>query len=232
MRILIIEDDDRTASYLARGLSESGYVVDRAGDGETGLTQALEGVYDLLIVDRLLPGISGLDLVQRLRDRDPVLPVLMISALAATSDRIEGLRAGCDDYIGKPYAFSEVLARIEALSRRANRGRELVTLRVGDLELDLRLRRASRADRPIPLQHREFLLLQTLMRHAGQIVTRSMLLEAAWDYHFEPRGNIIDMHIHRLRRKLDKGFGTSLIQTVPGAGYTIAAPPPATTMAP
>jgi two-component system OmpR family response regulator len=229
MRILIVEDDDKTANYLTRGLSESGYIVDRADDGETGLTQTLEGIYDFLIVDKRLPGVDGLELVRRLRERELTLPILMISGLASTADRIEGLQAGCDDYLGKPYAFSELLARIEALHRRAARGREMGTLRVGDLELDLRLRRAARADRPITLQYREFLLLQTLMRHAGQIVTRSMLLEAAWNYDFEPRGNIIDMHIHRLRRKLDTGFDTQMIQTVPGAGYTIAAAIPKTT---
>lgn len=223
MRILIVEDDDKTANYLTRGLSESGYIVDRADDGEIGLTQALEGIYDFLIVDKRLPRVGGLELVRRLRERELMLPILMISGLASTADRVEGLQAGCDDYLAKPYAFSELLARIEALRRRAARGREMATLRVGDLELDLQLRRAARGDRPITLQHREFLLLQTLMRHAGQIVTRSMLLEAAWNYDFEPRGNIIDMHIHRLRRKLDTGFDTQMIQTVPGAGYMIAA---------
>jgi two-component system OmpR family response regulator len=229
MRILIVEDDDKTANYLTRGLSESGYIVDRADDGETGLTQALEGIYDFLIVDKRLPGVDGLELVRRLRGRELTLPILMISGLASTADRVEGLHAGCDDYLAKPYAFSELLARIEALRRRAARDREMVTLRVGDLELDLQLRRAARADRPITLQYREFLLLQTLMRHAGQIVTRSMLLEAAWNYDFEPRGNIIDMHIHRLRRKLDTGFDTQMIQTVPGAGYMIAAAIPKAT---
>ncbi|MGO4569149.1 response regulator transcription factor [Rhizobium sp. 2YAF20] len=224
MRILIVEDDDKTANYLTRGLSESGYIVDRADDGETGLTQALEGIYDFLILDRRLPGVDGLELVRRLRERQLTIPILMISGLASTADRVEGLQAGCDDYLAKPYAFSELLARIEALRRRAARGREMGTLRVGDLELDLQLRRAARADRPITLQYREFLLLQTLMRHAGQIVTRSMLLEAAWNYDFEPRGNIIDMHIHRLRRKLDTGFDMQMIQTVPGAGYMIAPP--------
>ncbi|MBM7049003.1 MULTISPECIES: response regulator transcription factor [Rhizobium] len=229
MRILIVEDDNKTANYLTRGLSESGYIVDRADDGETGLTQALEGIYDFLIVDKRLPGVDGLELVRRLREREFTLPILMISGLASTADRVEGLQAGCDDYLAKPYAFSELLARIEALHRRAARGREMGTLRVGDLELDLQLRRAARANRPITLQYREFLLLQTLMRHAGQIVTRSMLLEAAWNYDFEPRGNIIDMHIHRLRRKLDAGFDTQMIQTVPGAGYTIAAAIPKAT---
>ncbi|MFS8112214.1 response regulator transcription factor [Rhizobium jaguaris] len=222
MRILIVEDDEKTAAYLTRGLSESGYIVDRAPDGDTGLTMALEGIYDAMILDRMLPGMDGLDIVRRLRDDQLELPILMISALATTSHRIEGLRAGCDDYLVKPYAFSEVLARLEALSRRASRHRDTSMLRVGDLELDLRRRSAARAGRPIALHHREFLLLQTLMLHAGQVVTRSMLLEAGWNYDFEPRGNIIEMHIHRLRRKLDNGFDMQLIQTVPGAGYMIA----------
>jgi two-component system OmpR family response regulator len=221
MRILVVEDDEKTAGYLIRGLSESGYVVDRACDGETGLIMALEGIYDSLLLDRMLPGIDGLELVRRLRDRQIVLPILMISALAATDHRIEGLRAGCDDYLAKPYAFSEVLARLEALGRRDDRKRDTALLQIGDLELDLQRRSAKRAGRPIALHYREFLLLQTLMRHAGQVVTRTMLIEAAWNYDFEPRGNIVDMHIHRLRRKLDSGSDTSLIQTVQGAGYTI-----------
>jgi two-component system OmpR family response regulator len=222
MRILVVEDDERTAAYLARGLSESGFVVDRAPDGETGLIMALEGIYDALVLDRMLPGIDGLDMARRLRDRQVGVPILMISALAATSHRVEGLRAGCDDYLAKPYAFSEVLARLEALGRRSERLRDAAKLRIGDLELDLNRRSATRAGRPIALHHREFLLLQALMRHAGQVVTRSMLLEAAWNYDFEPRGNIIEMHIHRLRRKLDSDFDTKLIQTVQGAGYTIS----------
>jgi two-component system OmpR family response regulator len=221
MRLLIVEDDERTASYLVRGLSESGHVVDRASDGETGLALALEGIYDALVVDRLLPELDGIALVKRLRERNASMPVLMLSAIASMIDRVEGMRAGCDDYLAKPYAFSEVLARLEALLRRADRSRRLSVLRVADLELDTHARRASRAGRDIRLQHREFLLLQHLMRHAGQVVTRSMLLEAAWDYDFEPRGNIIDMHIHRLRQKVDQGFGRKLIHTVHGAGYMI-----------
>jgi two-component system, OmpR family, response regulator len=213
MRLLIVEDDARAASHLRRGLSESGHVVDHASDGETGLAMALEGIYDALVVDRRLPELDGLALVRRLRERDVDTPVLMLSAIASTADRIEGMRAGCDDYLAKPYAFAEVLARLEALARRADRSRRLTVLRVADLELDTQARRASRAGREIHLQHREFLLLEYLMRHAGQVVTRSMLLEAAWDYEFEPRGNIIDMHVHRLRQKIDHGFACPLIHT-------------------
>jgi two-component system, OmpR family, response regulator len=213
MRLLIVDDDARAASHLRRGLSESGHVVDHASDGETGLAMALEGIYDALVVDRRLPELDGLALVRRLRERDVDTPVLMLSAIASTADRIEGMRAGCDDYLAKPYAFAEVLARLEALARRADRTRRLTVLRVADLELDTQARRASRAGREIHLQHREFLLLEYLMRHAGQVVTRSMLLEAAWDYEFEPRGNIIDMHVHRLRQKIDHGFACPLIHT-------------------
>jgi two-component system, OmpR family, response regulator len=224
VRILIAEDDDRTASYLVRGLTESGHIVDRVADGETALAMALEGIYDTLVFDRMLPAMDGVTLVRRLREQDPRTPVLMLSAVASTIDRVEGMRAGCDDYLAKPYVFAELLARIEALGRRADRSRRLSVLRVGDLELDTVGRTVSRAGRLIHLQRREFLLLEQLIRHAGQVVTRSMLLEATWDYDFEARGNIVDMHIHRLRKKVDEGFSCPLIQTVPSAGYTIREP--------
>src|ERR1700712_3402491 len=224
MRLLIIEDDERAARYLVRGLTESGHVVDHVGDGETGLVLASEGIYDVLLIDRRLPGLDGVSLVRRLRASGGFTPVLMLSAVASTPDRIEGIEAGCDDYLAKPYAFTEVLARVEALGRRADRTRSLVVLRLADLELDTIARKASRGGQPIRLQHREFLLLEQLIRHAGQVVTRSMLLEAVWDYDFEPRGNIIDMHMHRLRRKIDHGFEGKLIHTVLGAGYMIREP--------
>jgi len=229
VRLLIVEDDDRAATYLARGLTESGHIVDRAADGELGLALASEGIYDALIVDRRLPLLDGLTLIRRLRQHDTVTPILVLSAIGGTADRIEGMRAGCDDYLAKPYAFAEVLARLEALARRTDRARAAATLRVGDLEVDTLARRASRAGREIRLQHREFLLLAYLMRHAGQVVTRSMLLETAWNYDFEPRGNIIDMHVHRLRQKVDQGFACPLIHTILGAGYMIRPPdsPPA-----
>jgi two-component system OmpR family response regulator len=224
VRILIAEDDDRTANYMVRGLTESGHIVDRVADGETALAMALEGIYDTLIFDRMLPAMDGVTLVRRLREQDPRTPVLMLSAVASTIDRVEGMRAGCDDYLAKPYVFAELLARLEALGRRADRSRRLSVLRVGDLELDTVGRTVSRAGRLIRLQRREFLLLEQLVRHAGQVVTRSMLLEATWDYDFEARGNIVDMHIHRLRKKVDEGFSYPLIQTVPSAGYTIREP--------
>jgi two-component system OmpR family response regulator len=221
MRLLIVEDDDRGGNYLLRGLSESGHVADRVADGDSGLVLALEGIYDVLLVDRRLPGLDGIALVQQLRDQGVTTPVLMLSAIANSADRVAGLRAGCDDYLAKPYAFAEVLARVEGLARRADKARSQAELRVSDLTLDIQARRASRAGHAIDVQHREFLLLEYLMRHAGQVVTRSMLLEAAWDYDFEPRGNIIDMHMHRLRRKIDHGFERPLIRTIPGAGYMI-----------
>jgi two-component system OmpR family response regulator len=224
VRLLIVEDDDRAGLYLARGLTESGHVVDRATDGELGLALASEGLYDALIVDRRLPLMDGLTLIRRLRERDTHTPILVLSAIGGTTDRIEGMQAGCDDYLAKPYAFAEVLARLEALARRADRGRRSAVLRVGDLEIDVQARRASRSGKEIRLQHRELLLLAYLMRHAGQVVTRSMLLENVWNYDFEPRGNIIDMHVHRLRQKVDHGFAYPLIYTIVGAGYMIREP--------
>jgi two-component system OmpR family response regulator len=224
VRLLIVEDDDRAARYLSRGLEESGHVVDRAVDGELGLALAAEGIYDALIVDRRLPGMDGLSLVRRLRESDAMTPVLILSAIGTAADRIEGMRAGCDDYLAKPFSFAEVLARLEALARRTDRARRATVLRAGDLEVDTLARQASRDGRAIRLQHREFLLLEYLMRHVGQIVTRTMLLEAVWNYEFEPRGNIIDMHVHRLRQKIDQGFAYPLIHTVPGAGYVIREP--------
>jgi two-component system, OmpR family, response regulator len=224
VRLLLVEDDDRAGGYLARGLTESGHIVDRAADGELGLALASEGIYDVLIVDRRLPVMDGLTLIRRLRQRDTTTPILVLSAIGSAPDRVEGMRAGCDDYLAKPYAFAEVLARLEALARRSDRARRPDVLRVGDLEVDTAARRASRGGKEIRLQHRELLLLTHLMRHAGQVVTRSMLLETAWDYAFEPRGNIIDMHIHRLRQKVDQGFAYPLIHTVLGAGYMIRGP--------
>jgi two-component system, OmpR family, response regulator len=224
MRLLVVEDDRRTAEYLARGLAESGHVVDCAGDGATGLAMAHEGIYDVIVIDRRLPGLDGIELIGRLRLRDVHTPALMISGQASTTDCIEGLRAGCDDYLVKPYAFAEILARIEALGRRADKSRQQHILRIADLALDTRLRTARRGGCDLKVQHREYLLLELLMRQAGQVVTRDMLLEAAWDYNFEPRGNIIDMHMHRLRRKVDDGFAIALIHTIAGAGYLMGEP--------
>ena len=221
MRLLVVEDDDRSAAYLKRGLSESGHVVDVASDGELGLALAMELIYDGLIVDRLLPKLDGIELVRRLRATNVNVPVIMVSALASAMDRVEGLRAGCDDYLAKPFFFSELLARIEAITKHFIGDAYENTLVVGDLSLDIRRRIARKHEHTIDLQFREFLLLQALMRNAGSVVTRSMLLEAAWDYDFDPRGNIVDMRVHRLRKKIDMVASTSMIITVPGAGYMI-----------
>ena len=224
MRILVVEDDAQTAAYLLRGLGESGHIVDVASNGPDGLALALEGIHDAMVVDRRLPGFDGVELVTRLRAAGSRKPVLMLSAQASTEQRVQGLRAGCDDYLGKPYAFVEVLARLDALLRGARQSpavNGLHTLKVGDLELDTASRVATRQGRVISLQHREALLLEKLMRHSGEVVTRDMLLDSAWDYTFDPNDNVIDKHIHRLRRKLDEGFEHSLIRTVAGAGYSL-----------
>lgn len=221
MRILLIEDDTRAGQFLARGLSESGFIVDTVADGATGLAYAREGIYDVIVTDRLLPALDGIALVQQLRAGGNTTPVLMLSAVGGLNERVEGIRVGCDDYLVKPYAFVEVLARIEALARRADRSRMSERLECADLILDTRARTATRGGRDLRLQHREFLLLECLARREGQVVTRSMLLEAAWNYDFEPRGNIIDMHMHRLRAKVDRDFPVALIHTVLGAGYVL-----------
>jgi two-component system OmpR family response regulator len=221
MRILLVEDDTRASQFLARGLSESGLIVDSVADGATGLAYAREGIYDVIVTDRLLPALDGIALVQQLRAGGDTTPVLMLSALGGLNERVEGIRAGCDDYLMKPYAFAEVLARIEALARRADRSRMSERLECADLVLDTRARTATRGGRDLRLQHREFLLLECLARREAQVVTRSMLLEAAWNYDFEPRGNIIDMHVHRLRAKVDRDFPVALIHTVVGAGYVL-----------
>ena len=223
MRILIIEDDDNTASYLRKGLTESGHRVDRSTDGKDGLFMAMEGDYDLMIVDRMLPALDGLSLIRSLRAANRKIPALILSALGEVDDRVEGLQAGGDDYLVKPFAFAELLARIEALTRRSDAQSPETVLRVGDLEVNLLSRTVRRAGRAIDLQPREFRLLEYLMRHADQVVTRTMLLENVWDYHFDPQTNVIDVHISRLRTKIDKGFEGPLLHTVRGAGYRLSA---------
>ncbi|MCU0839325.1 MAG: response regulator transcription factor [Rhodospirillales bacterium] len=225
MRVLIIEDDTETAAYLKKGLAEAGHVADHAADGPQGLAMANEGVYDALIVDRMLPGLDGLSVIQNLRDARVQTPALILSALGQVSDRVRGLKAGGDDYLVKPFAFSELLARLEALIRRgANTDPVVTRLQVGDLEMDLLARVVTRDGKAIDLQPREFRLLEYLMRHAGHVVTRTMLLESVWDYHFDPQTNVIDVHISRLRAKIDKGFGAPMLHTVRGAGYSLREP--------
>jgi two-component system, OmpR family, response regulator len=223
MRILVIEDDADAADYLTKGLRESGHGVDLAADGRSGLLKAAGEIYDVLVVDRMLPGLDGLSLVQHLRATGNTTPVLFLSALGEVDDRVKGLRAGGDDYLVKPYAFAELLARIETLARRPKASPVSTTLKVADLELDLLGRKASRGGRPIELQAKEFQLLEVLMRHPGQVMTRTMLLEKVWDYHFDPQTNVIDVHISRLRQKIDKDFEQPLIETVRGAGYCLRA---------
>ena len=221
MHILVIEDDRDTADYLVKGLTESGYVVDRAAEGRDGLFMALGQDYDAMIVDRMLPGLDGLSIVQAVRAQEKRTPVLILSALAQVDDRVKGLRAGGDDYLTKPYAFSELLARLEALLRRGRSENAVQRLKVADLEMDLLSRTVRRAGKAIELQPREFKLLEYLMRHAGQVVTRTMLLEGVWDYHFDPQTNVIDVHVSRLRQKIDRGFDHPLLHTVRGAGYSL-----------
>src|SRR5579863_5650474 len=221
MKLLVIEDDRETASYIVKGLSESGYIVDRAEEGRAGLFMASSGNYDALVIDRMLPGMDGLALVAALRTAEIRTPVLILSALGAVDDRVKGLRAGGDDYLVKPFAFAELLARIEALLRRGSGTNATTRLKVGDLEMDLLARTVRRGEQGIDLLPREFRLLEFLMRHAGQVVTRTMLLENVWDYHFDPQTNVIDVHISRLRSKIDKGVGQPLLHTVRGAGYMI-----------
>jgi two-component system OmpR family response regulator len=224
MRLLIIEDDDQAAAYLAKGLKESGFAVDHAVDGNEGLYMALSEPYDALIVDRMLPRRDGLSVIAALRAQGTITPVLILSALGEIDDRVRGLRAGGDDYLVKPYAFAELLARVEALLRRGGGAMSDTVLRVADLELDLLAHSARRAGRAIELQPREFRLLEYLMRHSNQVVTRTMLLEHVWDYHFDPQTNVIDVHVSRLRHKIDRGFETPLLHTVRGAGYCLRGP--------
>src|SRR5262252_5160101 len=222
MRLLIIEDDRDAADYLAKAFREVGHVADLAADGEEGLAHALDGQYDVLIVDRMLPKLDGLAVIGTLRSKGIETPALILSALGQVDDRVKGLRAGGDDYLPKPYSFSELLARAEVLARRRGaRGGEETSYRVGDLELDRLSHTVKRGAAEIDLQPREFRLLEYLMKHAGQVVTRTMLLENVWDYHFDPQTNVIDVHISRLRSKIDKGFSQPLLHTVRGAGYMV-----------
>ena len=222
MRLLIVEDDAEAAAYLTKAFREAGHVADHAGDGLEGYAMAEGGGYDVLVVDRMLPRLDGLSLIRSLREQKDATPALILSALAQVDDRVKGLRAGGDDYLPKPYAFSELLARVEVLARRRGApSSEPTTYRVGDLDLDRLAHRVTRGGTEILLQPREFRLLEYLMKHAGQVVTRTMLLENVWDYHFDPQTNVIDVHVSRLRAKVDKGFEHPMIHTIRGAGYMV-----------
>ena len=222
MRILLVEDDPDTARHVQRGLTESMHVVDHTDNGNDGLGLALTEHYDVVIVDRMLPGRDGISLIKSLRETNQRLPILILSALGDTDDRVAGLKAGGDDYLAKPFAFSELLARVEALQRRTQQDVVTTTLQVGDLTVDLLSREVRRANQLISLQPREYRLLLYLVQHANQVVTRTMLLETVWDYHFDPQTNVIDVHISRLRSKIDRDFDSPLLHTVRGAGYVIS----------
>ncbi len=222
MRILIIEDDAEAAAYLVKAFREAGHVADHASDGLEGYAMARDGGHDVLIVDRMLPKLDGLSLIGGLREQKIDTPVLILSALGQVDDRVKGLRAGGDDYLPKPYAFSELLARVEVLQRRKGAALNEPTIyRIGGLELDRLSHKLTRDGKEIPIQPREFRLLEYLMKHAGQVVTRTMLLENVWDYHFDPQTNVIDVHVSRLRSKIDKGYDAPLLHTIRGAGYMI-----------
>jgi len=223
MKVLVIEDDADAAAFVRGVLSEAGHFVDVCGDGDSGLKQAKVGEYDALVVDRMLPGLDGIQLMKGYRDSGGRAPALFLSALGEVDHRVEGLQAGGDDYLVKPYAPSELVARVEALGRRATGDIPTTKLVVGGLEMNLLGRTVHRDGQKIDLQPREFRLLEFLMRHAGQVVTRTMLLEKVWDYHFDPQTNVIDVHVSRLRGKIDKDFERPLLHTVRGAGYRLEA---------
>jgi two-component system OmpR family response regulator len=223
MKILIIEDDLETAAYLTKAFREAGLTVDHASDGDSGYFLATENTYDVMVVDRMLPKRDGLSIISSLRDQGNETPVLILSALGQVDDRVTGLRAGGDDYLTKPYAFSELLARVEILGRRKGTRDTETVYRVGDLELDRLSHEVRRGGQVINLQPREYSLLEYLMNNAGQVVTRTMLLENVWDYHFDPQTNVIDVHISRLRSKIEMDFDGSLLHTIRGAGYILKA---------
>ena len=224
MRCLVIEDEADTARYICNGLKEAGFTVTWCSNGADGLHLAEGERWDVVILDRMLPGsIDGLSILQTIRQLRKTTPVLVLSALASLDERVRGLHSGGDDYLTKPFAFSELLARVQALMRRSGLQEEVSELWIADLKLDLRRRRAERASKPITLQPREFRLLEYLVRHQGQVVTRTMLLESVWDYHFDPQTNVIDVQISRLRQKIDKDFSPPLLHTVRGAGYMMCA---------
>ncbi len=224
MRILIVEDDTQIASFVVKGLKQAGYAVDHVADGEEGLYMAQVNPYDALIIDLMLPKLDGFALIETLRSRGVGIPVLVLSARSSLDDRLRGFRAGTDDYLTKPFSFDELLARLQALLRRATRGQTQNTLGVGDLHMDLLSRRVTRGAREIELQPREFALLEYLIRNAGNVVSKTMILEHVWDYHFDPQTNVVDVLVHRLRSKIDKEYEVKLLHTVRGVGYVLKVP--------
>ena len=224
MKILLIEDDLKTAAYIANGLKENGHTVDHATNGRDGLFLSASEPYDVMIIDRMLPGLDGLSIVKTIRGSGITAPILFLTTMGGINDRVEGLEAGGDDYLVKPFAFSELVARLNALARRPRAVVETTTLCVADLQMDLLKRTVTRAKRRIDLQPQEFKLLEYLLRHTGRVVTRTMLLENVWEFHFDPQTNVVETHISRLRGKIDRGFDTELIHTVRGSGYCLRAP--------
>ncbi len=223
MKILLIEDDDDTAQYVAKGLRQSGHAVERVRDGNDGLALAKDNAHDIIILDRMLPGMDGLSLAKQLRESGSQTPILFLTTMGGVGDRVEGLEAGGDDYLVKPFALAELIARVNSLTRRSQRtgAEQQTTLRVGDLEMDLIARTVSRHGRLIELQPQEFKLLEYLVRHEGRVVTRTMLIENVWELHFDPQTNIVESHMSRLRTKVDKDFSIQLIQTIRGTGYIL-----------
>ncbi len=224
MRILIVEDDDKIASFLAKGLKQSGFSVDTAADGEEALSLARSVDYDSIVLDIMLPRLDGLSVLRAIRREKKMVPVLLLSAKASVDNRVTGLQAGADDYLTKPFAFSELLARLQALIRRATHVAEPTTLALGELSMNLLTREVVRAGQRIELQSREFALLELLMRHPGRPITKTMILEHIWDYSFDPQTNVVDVLVHRLRSKLEKGFPSKIVHTIRGVGYVIKAP--------
>lgn len=223
MRILVVEDDAKTAEYIRKGLSEAGHICDVVDDGHDGLFQATREQYDVIVLDRMVPGLDGLSIVRAVRAARVKVPVIFLTSISGVDDRVEGLEAGGDDYLVKPFAFSELLARINALGRRPPSQEQQTVLRVADLELDLIKRQVRRASQSIELQPREFILLEVLMRADGRVLTRTMLLERVWDFHFDPKTTVVETHVSRLRTKIDKPFDVALIHTVRSTGYCLHA---------
>ncbi|KAA3447013.1 DNA-binding response regulator [Mesorhizobium sp. SARCC-RB16n] len=224
MRLLVVEDDQRTADYIVRGLTEAGHVCDLIRDGHDALFAATSGSYDVIVADRMIPGLDGLSMIKAVRAAGVLTPAIFLTSIGGIDDRVEGLEAGGDDYLVKPFAFSELLARVNALGRRPAAQEQKTTLRVADLEMDLIMRRVTRRGQPIDLQPREFSLLEVLMRGEGRVITRTMLLERVWDFHFDPRTSVVETHISRLRTKIDKPFEIQLIHTIRNTGYSLHAP--------
>jgi two-component system OmpR family response regulator len=224
MRVLIVEDDEQIASFVIKGLRQAGFAVDHAADGEDGLHMAEVNPYDVMIIDIMLPERDGFSVIESLRSRGNTTPILVLSARGSLDDKLKGFQSGSDDYLTKPFSFSELLARLQALLRRTNRGQSQNALGVGDLQMDLLSRKVTRGNREIELQPREFALLEYLMRNSGNVVSKTMILEHVWDYHFDPQTNVVDVLVHRLRNKIDKDFQTKLIQTVRGVGYVLKVP--------